>query len=452
METINPSSKLFRQIIGRQTVDGNKRLRLSKYVVEERTADGVLLYNVLTKQLVLLSDGERKDKETARALAADWFLVEEGFDDAKFCRQVRQMAETMQRRKDSADKFLRHYTVFTTMDCNARCYYCFESKARRNAPMTRRVAEDVARYIMAHANGREAWITWFGGEPLYNMPAIDTITKALRNGGQPFHSDFYSNGFLFGSGVVGKAKTEWNTTEVCITLDGTERVYNRTKAYIYKGVNAFERVLENIRLLLEAGIEVGIRLNVSSRNGEDLLRLADDIHRRFGRQEKLCVYARILYDGTDYGNSYSSEELSMVQGFHSAIEGKIRGYGYGTAGFIRKDLPTNMCKGDNPHSVLVFPDGRLGKCEHYLDDKFVGSIYSDALDDAVAGEFRERLPLPKDCESCQRYPDCILLKLCEIHHVCSPYERSTRVAELHEQVRNTYRAWRKWKKHNGGSL
>lgn len=446
MEVINPASKLFRQIIGQQTVDGDGRLRLSKYVVEERTKEGVLLYNVLTKKFVLLSGGELADKNTRQRLASDWFLVDEGFDDAKFCQQVRQVAEAMQRRKDGTDKYLRHYTVFTTMDCNARCYYCFEGKARRNAPMTRGVAEEVARYIMAHTGGRETWITWFGGEPLYNMSAIDTITNMLKDGGQPFHSDFYSNGFLFSRAVVEKARTEWNAKKVCITLDGTKRVYNRTKAYIYRGVNAFERVLENIRLLLDAGIEVDIRLNVSSGNGEDLLRLVDDLHLRFGRQEKLCVYARILYDGTDYGRRYTPSELNKVQGFHSEIERKVREYGYGSVGFIRKELPTNMCKGDNPHSVLVFPDGRLGKCEHYLDDKFVGSIYGGSLDEAVVGEFCQRIDLPKECESCQRYPDCILLELCEIHHICSPYERSERIAELHEQVRNTYCAWKEWKK------
>jgi MoaA/NifB/PqqE/SkfB family radical SAM enzyme len=55
--------------------------------------------------------------------------------------------------------------------------------------------------------------------------------------------------------------------------NGDEQTYNRVKAYIYKGVNAYERVMENIGHLIAAGIEVVIRMNLDMHNADNLERL-----------------------------------------------------------------------------------------------------------------------------------------------------------------------------------
>ncbi len=58
-----------------------------------------------------------------------------------------------------------------------------------------------------------------------------------------------------------------------ITLDGTEQTYNRVKAYVHQGVDAFERVLQNIAMLTAAGIHVSIRLNVDKHNIREMAEL-----------------------------------------------------------------------------------------------------------------------------------------------------------------------------------
>ena len=65
-----------------------------------------------------------------------------------------------------------------------------------------------------------------------------------------------SNGYLFNDDTIKEAKEEWQLTKVQITLDGTEQIYNRCKAYIYKDVNAYRRVIGNIHLLQDADIHV----------------------------------------------------------------------------------------------------------------------------------------------------------------------------------------------------
>lgn len=445
MQTINPAVKLIREAIGKQKMAGNGAVRPLHYVIEEKVADGTLLYNVLTHELLLINDGERESPEIRRRLEEQWFVVPDGFDDGKFCREIRQLGLMLG--NSNKDRSITGYTIFTTTDCNARCYYCFEL-GRPRRPMTRKVAEDTAHYIIAHSDGKSVDITWFGGEPLYNQPAIDTITGILRTEGQEFRSKMISNGYLFSTALVSKAKTDWNLSWVQITLDGTRTVYNRSKRYIYKGVNAYARVLDNIGSLLAGGIDVSIRLNVSTKNGADLLSLVDELHERFGRQEHLSVYAHELYDGSEGKAAYNAMQKRQMIADRKAIMRRVRSYGYDTKYTVKNDLKLVACMADNDRSVTVLPDGRLGKCENYSEDHIVGTIYSEGFDSREIQAFKESQMLPPSCEQCAFFPECngLRLVLCPSTVPCTPDDRNDNIYYLREQVLNTYDAWKEWKK------
>jgi sulfatase maturation enzyme AslB (radical SAM superfamily) len=231
------------------------------YVVQQPVNDGVLLYNTLTCSLVLLTPDEAADITAQQELIERWFLVPQEHDDQKFCRQVRQMAALLK----PVAKAITGYTILTTTGCNARCFYCFE-KGTKPVTMTAETADKVVRYIVKHRGDEKVQIRWFGGEPLVNAKVIDQICTELREQDVPFRSTMISNGYLFDADKVQRAKDLWQLQQVQITLDGMEQTYNRVKAYVHQGVNAFERVLQNIAMLTAAGIRVSIRLNVDKHN------------------------------------------------------------------------------------------------------------------------------------------------------------------------------------------
>ncbi len=67
------------------------------------------------------------------------------------------------------------------------------------------------------------------------------------------------------------------------------------KDYVYRGVNAFERVLQNIGMLTATGIRVNIRLNVDNYNIKEMAALVELLHQRFGTNEYFSVYSMQLY-------------------------------------------------------------------------------------------------------------------------------------------------------------
>ena len=138
------------------------------------------------------------------------------------------------------------FTVLTTTDCNARCYYCYEKGIRRE-PMTRETAIAAADYIACASRGEKVRLRWFGGEPLFNREAIDVICGALEQKKICFESAMTTNGFYLDEKTTADAVEKWNLKNVQITVDGTEKTYNRIKAYIDAEENPYRRVMNNIK-------------------------------------------------------------------------------------------------------------------------------------------------------------------------------------------------------------
>ena len=420
MKIIIPTASTFEQVVGRQKRADGERYRLMTYVVQQPVNDGLLLYNTLTCSMVLLQPDEAADITAQRELIDRWFLVPQEHDDQKLCRQVRQMAALL----TLAPKVVTTYTILPTTGCNARCFYCYE-QGTRPVTMTAETASKVVRYIVAHRGSETVHISWFGGEPLVNAKVIDQICTELNGQGVPFRSEMITNGYLFDADMVQRAKNLWQLQKVQITLDGTAQTYNRVKAYVYQGVNAFERVLENIGQLIAVGIRVVIRLNVDKHNIGEMAELAELLHQHFGSNEHLSVYSHELF------GERTPEDNATLFAQRMQLEQQIAKHGILRIKELPKDIHLNQCMADNDGSVVIAPDGHLGKCEHFIDREFFGHIDSEERNEAILRKFKERRAEIEACATCPFYPQCIRLVMCADDFGCTP---ETRQGGMHKMV------------------
>ena len=432
MKVILPIASKFKQIVGRQKQTDGERYRLMTYVVQQPVADGLLLYNMLTCSLVLLTPDEAADLTAQRELIDRWFLVPEDHDDRKLCRQVRQMAALLK----PAAKTISTYIILPTTGCNARCFYCFE-KGAKPVTMTAETASKVVRYIAAHRGSETVHISWFGGEPLVNAKAIDQICTELSQQGVPFRSDMISNGYLFDAEMAQRAKELWQLQKVQITLDGTAQTYNRVKAYVYHGVNAFERVLENIGLLTAAGIHAHIRLNVDKHNIGEMAELVELLHQRFGANEHLSVYSHELF------GERTPEDNAFLFAQQMQLAHQIARCGYYHIRRLLKDVQQNQCMANNDGSVVIAPDGHLGKCEHFIDREFFGHIDREERDKAIIRKFKERRADSESCATCPFYPQCNRLEMCPTVVMCTPEMRQKGLYKMKESMKYEYECYLK---------
>ena len=412
--------------------------RLMKYCLEARTDDGILLLNLLTREMVLLSEEEYANLTQLPELRQRWFVVPEELDEKEFADMVRWVRQSLARKK----RTITQYTILSTMDCNARCFYCYE-KGRPRTPMSAETADKTVDYIKAHCNEEKVNIMWFGGEPLYNLPVIDRICEGLNREGVEYACRMVSNGYLFDDETVEKAVSLWKLKHVQITLDGTEAVYNRSKAFIYRQGSAYQVVLANIGRLLKAGIQVAIRLNLDLYNAENLMQLADELAERFSGMGDLRVYTHLLFD--DEHTEAKPRSDAQWTARYTALQNlndKLRALGLASPRRLPGENRVNYCMADSGSAVVVFPGGDLGLCEHLSEDGYVGHVDSQAWDKKIVAGWREPAEELPECRDCFYYPSCLRLKQCPTIAPCIPQFREQCLRETQRSMLQEYTLWR----------
>ena len=444
MVIINEPVDALIKLCGKQKLEGFDYKKLI-YIQSVMCDEGLLVYNLMTKEFVLLQGNEIKAYENADFsnsavlyLLENWFFVPKDFDDYKHFRQINTLFEILCDNVKNGE--LTQFTIFPTTDCNARCFYCFELACKR-INMSKQTAEDVANYIIEKSCGKKVHITWFGGEPLYNSKAIDIITQGLIDAGVDYACDMVSNAYLFDKETVQKAKNFWKMTKIQITLDGTEEVYNKCKAYIYKNIpSPFVRVMDNIELLLENDIYVAIRLNIDLHNYSDLENLLSMLLKRFGKYKKLYIYLALLYD-FEKKRTYETKKLLIdkVEKMNELIKKNTYNCHVG----LNQFRTTKHCIADNNSAVTILPDGKLGKCEHFTDDNYIGSIYSDKLNNSLINDFKITSEIGTKCHKCSLQPKCYPLKKCVNATVeCEDFDREYKIRDLHKRMLSEFELYK----------
>ena len=252
-----------------------------------------------------------------------------------------------------------------------------------------------------------------------------------------------SNGYLFDANLVKKAADKWNVKWVQITLDGTEAVYNRIKAFIYKDQNPYQVVLSNIERLLNASVGVCIRLNMDLHNADNLLELIDELTRRFSGKKGLTVYAHHLFQGNKpMAEIHTDEEWKERDAAMHRLEQKIKEGGFDIKSGISKGIKINHCMADSGKAVTILPDGNVGLCEHFSENEFIGHIDREGFDSTVIASWKERIPTIPECAECFLYPECIKLKKCSNESMCYRQFRRDKLRTTQRRMVNEYENWK----------
>ena len=235
MKVILPVNKVVTTMLGDQKlIAGVYRPSQFNLVLREKET---LIFNTFTKMLCILDEEEcallhgevsidsaEAVSPALRMLIEKRFMVPNSCDESEIYCQLYNLIYMMRKPKE-----LSTFTIFTTTACNARCFYCFEADYKP-VHMDLKTAEDVADYIIKHCTkDKQIRLFWFGGEPLCNAKVMDLISNKLRDNGIDFGSSITTNGLLFDSESVRKAKEDWKTTTIQITLDGMNDEHNRRK-------------------------------------------------------------------------------------------------------------------------------------------------------------------------------------------------------------------------------
>lgn len=149
-----------------------------------------------------------------------------------------------------SESMVAHIT--TTMACNMRCRYCMEhAQLNQSSFMDHETAMAAAAWLkrqIVRRNAKKLSLFFFGGEPLMNVPAIETISGDIKEfckeEGVAFKAGAITNGTLLTrevSSILAKAGLSW----IKVTLDGDKRHHDRMRVFA-KGGGTFDTIWENL--------------------------------------------------------------------------------------------------------------------------------------------------------------------------------------------------------------
>jgi len=453
IEVVEPK-KHISALWSKQGVRDGETFRMMRYVMRVEQEGKVLLHNVVTGQLVVLSQEEVSAIEklpgkyslAMEQLVDGHYLVPLDFDEHQ---QVVKM-RTILRKLDAAQQRdgINHYVILPTTACNARCYYCFE-RGVKTVTMTEETADDVVRFIDGHCgSNKKVSIMWFGGEPTIAANRITQISEGLRACGVSFTSTMVSNAYLFDEEMVKRAKTLWNLKRIQISVDGTEKNYNDIKNYVNAKDNPFERVMRNIGLFIENEILVDLRMNYDLNNYQDFKELLHVTTTRYKKSEYLQVYAYPVigeYPDKNGRVLHGTDEWRGMTGIRlNDLARKTQWYR------PKGELPYLHyagCGADDPNAITISAEGLLVECpEHFENDQMVGTVTSGVINEELVQSWREIADHP-NCIQCDFFPRCVRLLQCSAGDKCYFQDRNW---QFQEAAKRQYSVWKANSEKTGG--
>lgn len=357
------------------------------------------------------SEDERRALDDARSTLSELgFLVGAPEDDDRaldaYLADVREDADELR------------VTVLTTMRCNLACSYCIQGDHPNHAShmsleQADRVSDWIAQRLDAVRPSRLV-VTFFGGEPLLNVPALERVAAAAHAAGAArgieVALDLVTNGLLLSRVLVDRL-TPLGLRTVKVTLDGDATTHDRQRP-TPGGRGSFEVILENLRDI--AGTcRISIGGNVRADDADDCARLMDRIvHEPFVASVgsvsfKPIVPASPMADAKGCGSVGGSlcDSCGLADDRWTWLRREAAKRGLPTS----DGLHMGPCDIHRRHSYTVGPDGRLFVCPGYagLPTHAVGHVQRAAtpVESAMASR-RSSLSAWRACGDCCFVPVC----------------------------------------------
>jgi len=448
MNVIRESNQNYLNLLN-QNLRNNTPVRFMKYLIIVDVDNGKAILNTLTRAFIWIPNDQwasafkDENSDIFKWLWNNYFLVNDNFDERSRLDYIR---ETLKPKCDNPNYLRRgqitEFTIFTTMACNARCFYCYE-KGRPQVPMKASTAHKVADYIVSYAakDGRNIELRWFGGEPLVNENVIDIICKEVQDAGFNYTSEITSNGFLYKADKIDKYHNLWHLKSTQITIDGTEEVYNKTKNYKnIKGASPYQVVCNNIKMLADNNIFVSIRMNLDQYNAENIKELIKELYTKFGNHNHIALYNYPIFEDPEHPRT--DEEKEKLYAKLLEADETLAKYGFYRPREHGPELRVTHCMIDNGHAVVIGTQGDIGLCEHYSETEFWSHIDNPTKrDNEIIKKFQEHMPLLDICDDCPIAPNCIRVKMCQDLRNCNIWKREWEVKQATDGTRNMYYNW-----------
>lgn len=285
------------------------------------------------------------------ALVDGGFIVDDELDEVQLIKDV-------VKKVDQNERFYT-LTINPTMNCNFKCWYCYETHVKGSKMVVStldRLFAMIDLQLETMTSLEQYAISFFGGEPLLNyrdvvVPVLEYAIPRIKAKGIKPTISFTSNGYLVTQDMVDYL-TSFPQVLFQITLDGNRETHD-TIRFINKRKGSYDKIMENVRMMLASKLQITLRINYTQKTLlgitdiiPDLLVLGPEL-----RETLIVDFHQVWQDGDDLGE-LTNDVLAEFQKEGLYVDAPYK-------------FPNNVissCYGDKKNSVVVNYNGDIYKC------------------------------------------------------------------------------------------
>ena len=384
-------------------------MKTSYYCIPVDVGSGVLLFNSLTRAFMMLATPRfaeiyANDEFVQDALTDDeramltenGFLVDDASDERAMFISARQQARLNKRSYE--------LIVNPTLDCNLRCWYCYE-----NHHVGSRIQPEMIERIKKHIEWQ--WkmdrfetlnLAIFGGEPLLATNQVLELIAFAREFCQQndvkLRVGFTTNGTVVGERIVDALREVDCSFQ--ITLDGHREKHNSVRKLKTNGNGTFDVITANISNLVSMLplAHVTLRINYDAQTLEEPEQLLQFIGQFKGKNLHVALHRVWQVD---------AESIDREALFDFVVKIKNLGTVATLQGF---PLGAYTCYADKLNACVINYNGDVYKCtaRDFKQESRCGRLDESGL--IVWDNSRLQAhcfsPVPARCAECKLFPQC----------------------------------------------
>lgn len=382
-----------------------------------------------------MADQSPDEREAIGTLAREGFLVESREAETE------RLEEYFRDFREETDAL--RLTVLTTLQCNFACGYCIQGDHgdynRTAKKMSLETAARVVEWVDAKLEAIKASrfvLTFFGGEPLLNLPALYFLAEHLKartaRRGIAMTIHVITNGLLLTPEFVDRL-TPCGLQGIKVTLDGDRDTHDRMRP-LRGGQGTFDRIIANLRAIAgKTRIAIGGNFDQTSVHSYpallDFLASQDfkdavskvTFKPVIGRAQATGVIPLTAVDaagaplggacmtsaGRGGGTAGSSpcDSCHFVDEQMSFLREETKRHGFATLDGVHM----GPCEIHKRHAYTIGPDGNLYACPGFAGEEALSvghiTLGRNAAQEQAEAEF-ERIAAWRRCGDCAFIPVC----------------------------------------------
>jgi len=358
-----------------------------------------------------IDDNDLEDS-LALELCMQGFMVKADIEEQKYVRSI------LEKEQDST----LGLTIMPHEGCNFRCVYCYENF--ENGLIKPKVMKGIKLFVkkkVERGNFSRVTCSWFGGEPLLAYDEIlelsDAFIQYCSENDVKYVSSMTTNGYLLVPERVEKL-IERNVLYYQITLDGPEKVHNRSRKLI-GGKGTYSTIMQNLRLMKEFNnreLTVKIRVNFfpnSLKELEDWIKYEIAPVFSMDKRFMLSFHPVRKWCGCNVSDNEYFEDRTSLSEFITHLYRVCIKMGLSIQD-VRNSLDPhgNVCYASKSNSIVIGSDGMLYKCTVAFDNPVnnIGVINQDGTLNLNRVKLemwtRDYADREEKCSKCSFYPSC----------------------------------------------